>query len=580
MPDPNTPTGPNDPNQAELEVTRQRLGALGAELSSAAALGGEAFREALKTIQEEVELRLKPAINSLGKLPKETVREFDLYKRQLKDIEKVHKDYYNTVATEEQRKISRIKDGLDRELLETKKHYASLVAAAKDNQEEIVRLQKEEAQQLAQAEKRGAGRISEATSPSFGLGAFSQISGQLAGLASIGKLVDTLFRVGQAEFQLGGAVGRITGQPATTAGGAKALGQFGGLMEFGGLSPETGSQLLAKSFGAAPQLMKQALDPALVPLLNFGVNIEDAMALITEGSAAANITVEELTDNLAVSTGAAKQFGVDILHSMTYMLDFTKSIKMAGVDTETATKRAQAWTTMVENIGKNMGLGQEEMSRFAGKLEGVIQSMAPSKAYGLLLATTGKAPTDLGELGKKVTEPTFFKNLYQMFERGAGGGGLGKMLAPEAFGQALGIQVDIQTAQMLQNMMKAGAPPSLSELREKGLQSMDSNIRDARVSLKASQDYLQIIATAITQTIAPAAAPLAGLGRLLGAGGTSGAGLGAAVGYGAVALGLTAAAPAAAVVGGAAVAGAALGFLEERSTRGSYSNKRGDLGSR
>lgn len=496
------PEGAGDPASA--------LYKLNAQLAAGAANGVEAYRQAFNEIRAQLE-SLMPAFENLGKLDKDTLT---AYRRQFKEQESVARAYFSTVSSEEEKRLHQIQDNLRKqEATITKFHERLRVAREKDAKDEAEKIN------IGQEER---GRAKEAISRVRGQAHAQEVGGNpamvalggqieslvapLMAFADVGKLISMAFDTGQALFGAGGAAARAGGGTASVARGYGAVTSGLGSLLGPGLGVDQASEIMSKVLGQAPQLLGKDLTPVASIMANMGITAEQSADMMAKANASASTSVEQMVRSLNFSVVAGKTFGFGLDATVKQVMDFTRAVRTTGADSNTAAKQAREWVASVQQAGREMGLGNEEMTSFAGKFQSAISGMAPSKAAGLVMATTGRMPGSLDELSKKVQGPDFAKGVYNLISKNVGK--QGQMFVPEAFGQLMGMgHVDMQTAKLIQTWRSEGG--GTQRASEMGLQSDSGNLRQAMVSLSMMQSPLQMIANLLQNTMSPAVVSIA-----------------------------------------------------------------------
>lgn len=500
------PTG--QPINPGPEILLAKFENIAKMLAQGAALGEAAYKAAFEDIRRDLELHMMPAFYKLSKMDLVKPSQISAVTKGFAEAEKVVNRYYQVVGSQEEKQAAKARNTLKGQITDIEKYYSQLKEAAqkaaKTKEEELATTKKiDQERDKAISSHKKSFRLEETKE----LG--SQLGSTLMGLGGIGSLyalANMISGVAQKQFALGSMAGRISGQVGTVAGtigagsatGAKALGGLTSV-GIGGMTPEMQAEALGIVYSKAPQLASKNLEPIFTQLLNLGQNAAESAALVGQASADSGISVRGMVDNLELSRKIAQRFGQDTLVSMQRIMDFTKAIRTTGVDSETATKQARAWTVLVQDVGSRMNLGQTELSNFAAKFQSAISSMSPSHAAGLLLATTGRMPTSLESMGEQVAGPGFAKGVYDLISRGAGK--QGQMFVPQAFGSMMGMgNVDIQTAKLIREAMQGGGT-SLAELQKQGLQGDASNLRDARNKLVFMAGPMEVIANVMKQVV-------------------------------------------------------------------------------
>lgn len=486
-------------DKEKVEAILSSIQKLGPELAKAAAQGDQAFKNTLEKIHVMLSARINPEIEKMGKAYKPAM---DEARKSLEALIKLNRTHYDIINIEENKKVQKIRDSYAqerKELLEnftlaTKNQLLShqqRIDLAKRAREELKNISKLESKDMAEAKQ---GEFMKSVKSAFSpAGVWGSAVSTLGPMVAIGSLLGRLQDIGIGEFKLGGAIGRATGQKASHGAGAAGLEAFGGFVGVGvgTIPPDKAAGMYAEALGKAPKLIGQSLEPALTPLLTMGVSVKDAMNLMAEASESAGLTVIETSKNIKFATGLAKAFGIDANRSLIYLQDFAGSIRRVGSSSEVAQKQSEEWTATIEEAAKSQNMSIADTSKLMSQVAGAIGSFSPSRAAGLIAGVTGKMPTTFAELEKAGTAG-FAKQLYGTISRSAGAEG--QMFVPEAFAKTLGMgNLDIQGAKTLQEAMSK-PDMTMDRLKELGFQSMDSNMRDAKVAMVSSQSLLETIA--------------------------------------------------------------------------------------
>lgn len=489
------PTDPGLPRKESIDWIISQLHQFGPMLSSAAMEGEAAFTKAANEIKSRLELLIKPAMESLGEIPKKTAKDFEIYQKQLKEIERTHKAYYSVIANEEEKRVRKIRDRLSEEVLAIRKRYQEELKAAGDNQEKLRELEKQRQEDIGKV----TGRAEKETSG----GALTKIAAfipgvgeLLAAILTIDRLKDVIRDLGRtvqsqalSQVAVGGALAQITGASGVSAyaGRTATAGAFGGLIG-AGLDPERAQKMYAEALLRSPQLQGQNLAHPLGQLVAQGMSPEESLKKITEASQSANVGAEQYASWIHRSRQATVAFGVDTSRSLKYMLDFAGAMRTSGADTDTATKQAEAWTFAIEKAGKTLGLSQDEIARFQGKVTTGIQGMDITKLMGLTMATTGRMPV-VSELS---TGPKLIGDLYSFFKKGAPAGEIGEVGAIKALASQLGIgTVDVQTYRALEELVHG--QKTIEQFEAARLPAKESTQAEIKGSLAIQQGFLKDI---------------------------------------------------------------------------------------
>lgn len=485
MPDPTNPQGPTpgpggDP-YADISRLQSRFREMQADLARAATYGQDAFQEAFRRIRTEIDNTVIPAISGLRDAPKEGVRALHTYEKSFRDLGKTAAEYYKVVETREQSQVRTVLDRVAKERRVVEAFYADQIKLTErlENAEERVAQQRYlQAQQRKDLSRAGIGALQDVGGRTLG---FLGAGAGIAGASSLFSMLDNLF---VAQTRAMGTVGRITGAPGEAADRGTSGQMFAGI-ESASLGAQQRLELMNKSLREAPRLLGQTVSPLIGFLAQFGVDANESMQLATLGSSTLNASVEQLVDTLAVSAGAAQEYGFDVLMTTDMTLKFAAALRQTGMDTDLAIKRAQQYAVAIEDVATQQNLSVTEMQTLASRLSSTIQAMPVERAAGLFTFMEGAMPTTLDQL-ERVGDPQFLAGFFDRMEQMAGPAGA--LFAPTAAAQALGLgSLSPQQAKAFRELMRGfeGTQDELmDELRTAGLSNIQTDVRLATRDLR------------------------------------------------------------------------------------------------
>lgn len=505
MPDPaQGPQGPQGPQDPSAQFSNlQRL------VSEYASAGGQAL-DVVNRKAEEVQVAIQHAVEQMvalgkagGEASSKTRKELSSYIQQLKDVEKIHRNYYAVISSEEDKKTQGIRDKLRQQTAAVRAEFALQLEAAKDNKDRVLKLRQEESEQIAILKKKAQkeqyasamGAIGEKLLP----GGVGGMLAPLAGLASLSSLLSMVVGGLQAQYKAGGAAGRVTGQEVSLEAGQKGIDSFLGSTAAMGLGLEKSAEIMNTAFAQAPQLASQHLEPAIASMAMFGITVEESVKMITDASARAGTTAKQFNDNWAVAVNLVRKFkdsGIDVGWAARKITDFSAALVQTGVNSAEANQQAQVWVTSLASMKSHLKLTTEQMEPFVQNLGGVISSMSPEKAYGLMLATQGAgrtpspgSPNFLKDMGSAVSSPQFLKGIGDFVSKSLGPQYQG--FAPSKVGEMLGMNLNMLQAQEMGDLLKRlGTKATVKDLAKEGFQSDSANIQSIAKNIMANQTVM------------------------------------------------------------------------------------------
>lgn len=508
--------GGNTPNP-NVENLMSRFQDVQKEVARGFAGTSESAREAIEDVRRQLELYLLPTFRKLSSMDLVKPSAIAEVMKQFKEQEKTVTRYHQIVGTLEDQQAAKTRNTLKQQITDVEKYYNEVkrhaIEAAATQEEKHAATRAIETQTREDISKLKVQSRTEGLDQVKGVvgGAGSTLL-NLAGVGSLAAFASMIAGVSTNLFKMGASVGQVTGQYSTGVGGytglgesmaSKALGSFASVGA-GSLSPQDQAQMLGAIYAKAPKLVGENLEPMVERLTRLGVDTAEQANLMGRSSAETGSNVEGMVANLEAARKATSKFGQGTLESMKQIMDFSKAIRGTGVDAVTAGQRAQDWTFLIQEVGTKMGASKDQISELAGSFQGALSGLSPSRAAGLILATTGKMPTSLESMGNQVNTTGFAQSIYSMLSRGAGK--QNQMFVPEAFGQVLGMSgMNIQTARLVKEAMQGGHT-TMEQLQQRGFQSSDANIQDARnalVYIKGPLDIIQRIMQEVVEKLLP-----------------------------------------------------------------------------
>jgi hypothetical protein len=507
MPDPLDPgAGLNSGNSDSQKLNdlmsqyQQLVSSLNASVGSA-----DALQAVLNRVHDVIATLINPALAEMGKLPSAAAKQFKIYESDLKNITSVHKKYYEMISTEEQRRLTRIRENLQQELILTKLHYQAVIKIAQDADSKR-QLGKEYAEarakqkSLAYAEETGGAPSGAIASILKIPEAIEGMTASLGGLFAFGELLNMAITGAQSQYRAGGALARTSGQGITVGAGLGVMTSMLGDTATSFLGVETAASLLNDALGKAPQLARQNLEPAIGSMAHFGVTVQDAVKMITDASARAGTTAKQFNENWGVAVGLIDKFkksGVDMVWTINRMTDFSAALVQTGVSSDTANQQAQVFASSLLAMQSHLKLTTAQMEPFVQSLGGVMAGMTPEKAIGLLsLPGMGGLPNInnpklMDELSARTGNMDFFTKMRGSF----GHMGIPAGLQDMSMMRALGMQGTILQTKAFAEFMKDLTPSMdiTKEMQKRGLASDSDNIASIAKTTIANESVMKLL---------------------------------------------------------------------------------------